>query len=268
MRATINGVELHYDLEGSGPTIALTHGIGSSGRDWAPIVPALAEKYQVLTWDVRGFGRSEKNPNAEYSLRQFAADLAGLLDHIGVAKAYIGGTSMGGTITQRFILDYPEKTTAAIIMSTSSQVNERARDGWFAQADAIERDGMAAWVQRGRAPHVTEEFLAANPDVREAEERRIRENDPHIYAKIARAVADYHFTEELKSVRMPALVMVGSEDKQTPPGGSVIISRCIPGAQLHILDGLGHTLAREAPEKVLGLILPFLAAVEQGTAVA
>lgn len=152
MRATINGVELHYDLEGSGPTIALTHGIGSSGRDWAPIVPALAEKYQVLTWDVRGFGRSEKNPNAEYSLRQFAADLAGLLDHIGVAKAYIGGTSMGGTITQRFILDYPEKTAAAIIMSTSSQVNERARDGWFAQADAIERDGMAAWVQRGRPP--------------------------------------------------------------------------------------------------------------------
>lgn len=258
MRATINGADLHYELTGSGRTIALTHGIGSSGADWAPIVPLLAERHRILTWDVRGFGDSEKNPNADHSIRQFAADLAGLLDHIEAGPSIIMGTSMGGTITQRFILDFPDKSAAAVILSTSSQVNERARDAWFNQADVIEREGMAAWVRRSRAPHITEEYLRDHPDVLEAEERRINSNDPRIYARVARAVADYNYTEELKSVRIPTLVMVGSEDKQTPPGGSVIISRTIPGAELHILDGLGHSMSREAPTKVAGLVTAFL----------
>jgi pimeloyl-ACP methyl ester carboxylesterase len=258
MRATINGVELHYKLTGSGRTIALTHGIGGSGADWAPIVPLLAERHRVLTWDVRGFGESEQNPNAEHSIRQFAADLAGLLEHVGGGPSIIMGTSMGGTITQRFILDFPDKTAAAVILSTSSQVNERARDAWFNQADVIEREGMAAWIRRSRAPHITEEYLREHPEVLEAEQRRINNNNPRIYAQVARAVADYNYTEELKSVRIPTLVMVGSEDKQTPPGGSVIISRTIPGAELHILDGLGHTMPREDPAKVAGFVTAFL----------
>src|SRR3712207_5901695 len=147
MRASVDGIELNYELTGSGPTIALTHGIGGTGADFAPIVPRLAERFQVLTWDVRGFGASSR-PTEGYSIARFAADLAGLLDHVGVQRAVIMGTSMGGTITQRFILDHPERTLAAVIMSTSSEVNERGRQRWFDQADAIEREGMAAWVRR------------------------------------------------------------------------------------------------------------------------
>jgi pimeloyl-ACP methyl ester carboxylesterase len=144
-------------------------------------------------------------------------------------------------------------------MSTSSQVNERARDMWFAQADAIERDGMEAWVRRSRPPEHTDEYMQAHPDLLEAEQRRIRNNpDGRVYAQVARAVADYNYTEELRSVRVPALVLVGSEDKQTPPGGSVIISRTIPGAELHILDGFGHSLPREAPDQVIDLVTGFL----------
>ena len=258
MQATVDGVDLHYELAGEGPTIVLTHGIGGSGADFAPIVPALAQRYRVLTWDVRGFGQSAR-PADGYSITQFARDLAGLLDAVGVEKAVIGGTSMGGTITQRFILDFPERSAAAVIMSTSSEVNEKARDAWLRQADAIERDGMAAWVRRSRPPQQTDEYMREHPELLEAEERRIRNNpDGHVYAQVTRAVADYNYTQELESVRIPALVLVGSKDPQTPPGGSVIISRRIPGAELHILDGFGHGLPREAPEQVVALISAFL----------
>jgi pimeloyl-ACP methyl ester carboxylesterase len=103
---------------------------------------------------------------------------------------------------------------------------------------------------------------AAHPELREAEERRIRNNpDGAVYAQVARAVGGYNYTAELESVRIPTLVLVGGEDRQTPPGGSVIISRRIPGAELHILPGYGHTLAREAPEQVAELIKEFLARV-------
>ena len=258
MRAQVDGIELNYELTGSGPTIALTHGIGGSGADFAPVVPPLADRFPVLTWDVRGF-RTLSRPAEGYSIAHFAADLAGLLDHVGVQRAVIMGTSMGGTITQRFILDYPERALAAVIMSTSSEVNERGRQRWFDQADAIEREGMAAWVRRSRPPEHTEEYLREHPELLEAEERRIRNNpDERVYAQVARAVADYNYTEELRSVQLPTLVLVGSEDKQTPPGGSVIISRQIPGAELHILEGYGHNLYREAPEQVATLVTSFL----------
>jgi len=258
MRATIDGIELHYEVVGDGPLIAMTHGIGGSGEDFAPIVPGLAKRYRVLTWDVRGFGDSQRPP-AGYAIARFAADLAGLLDHVGVERAVIMGTSMGGTISQRFILDFPERTAAAVIMSTSSEVNDKGRQRWFEQADTIERDGMAAWVRASRPAEQTDEFMAAHPELREAEERRIRNNpDSAVYAQVARAVADYNYTEELKSVRVPTLVLVGSEDKQTPPGGSVIISRMIPGAELHIIPGYGHSLPREAPETVVDLVTSFL----------
>lgn len=264
MRATVDGVEINYELAGAGTTIALTHGIGGTGADFAAIVPALAARYQVLTWDVRGFGVSGR-PATGYSIARFGDDLAGLLDHLGIEQAVIGGTSMGGTVTQRFILDHPERTLAAVIMSTSSQVNEAGRARWQAQADAIEREGFAAWVRRSRPPEQTEAYLAEHPEVREAEERRIRTNpDSAVYAQVARAVSDYNYTEELRGVGVPALVLVGSEDKQTPPGGSVIISRAIPGAELHILPGFGHNLAREAPEQVVSLIVSFLERVLPG----
>lgn len=258
MRVTIGDVELNYEINGSGPVIAMTHGIAGSGADFAAIVPALTRQYRVLTWDVRGFGASSR-PSEGYTVKQFARDLAGLLDHLGIEQAVIMGTSMGGTITQRFILDFPEKTLAAIIMSTSSEVNERGRERWMSQADAIEREGFAAYTRRTRPPEHTEEYLRAHPEVLEAEERRIRNNpDSRVYAQVARAVADYNYTAELERVRVPTLVLVGSEDKSTPPGGSVIISRRIPGAELHILPGFGHSLPREAPEQVVELVTAFL----------
>ena len=259
MQATVDGLELHYELTGDGPPIVLTHGIGGSGADFAPIVPALAQRYRVLTWDVRGFGASAR-PADGYTIAQFARDLAGLLDQLGIEQAVIGGTSMGGAITQRFILDFPARTAAAVIMSTSSEVNARARDAWLQQADTIEREGMAAWLRRSRPAHHTEEYLREHPEALAAEEKRVRANpDGAVYAQVTRAVADYNYTQELEGVQVPALVLVGSKDPQTPPGGSVIISRRIPGAELHILDGFGHNLPREAPEQVSELILAFLA---------
>lgn len=261
MQAEIDGGTIYYELAGDGPLVTLTHGIGGSAAEWTAVVPLLAERYRVLTYDGRGFGRSTKDPESEHSIERFARDLAGLLDHIGAAKAAVVGHSMGGTVVQRFLLDFPERAVAGVIMSTSSKVNEKGRDYWDGQAAFIEEHGMRAWTERNRAPHITAEYLRDHPEVREAEERRIAMNDPRVYGKVARVVARYDYTDELPRVAVPTLVMVGSADTQTPPGGSVIISRAIPGATLHILDGLGHGLPREAPEKVAALLLPFLDAL-------
>lgn len=261
MKASVNGIELHYDVQGSGLPLVLTHGIGGSGDTWAATVAALRDRYRVITWDVRGFGRSSKPPGP-YSAELWARDLAGLLDVIGVDRAYILGHSMGGVIAQRFALDFPERVAALILVSTSSQVNAKATEYWMQQADLIEQLGFAAYSERNR-PAYTPEFLEAHPQQLEEDRRRVEMNETHAYAAGSRAVAAYNFTPELSRISAPTLIIQGLTDTRTPPGGSVIISRNIPGSRLVMLEETGHSPYSERPERFLEVLEEFLSHVEQ-----
>ncbi|MGI8551889.1 MAG: alpha/beta fold hydrolase [Dehalococcoidia bacterium] len=261
MQAHLNGITLYYEDHGSGLPLVLTHGIGSSADNWANVLPLLAQNHRVITWDVRGFGRSEK-PEGPYSAQLWASDLAALLDTLGLKQPCILGHSMGGVIAQRFALDFPEKLSALILVSTSSQVNEKAAAFWFGQADTIEREGFAAWIKRQQEGY-SEEFLNAHPQQLEYDRRRVEMNDSRAYAAGARAVASYNFTDELRRINVPTLIVQGLVDTQTPPGGSVIISRNIPGSQLVMLDGVGHGVHSEQPEKFVQLVAEFLRHIER-----
>lgn len=261
MEATVNGTTLHYDEHGNGRPLLLIHGIGGSGLDWAGVVPRLAHDYRVIAVDVRGFGRSQKPPGP-YTPAQWAADLAALLRHIGAAPAVVLGHSMGGVIAQRLLLDYAELFEAAILQSTSSQVKEQAAAYWEGQAAEIERDGLGPSIARRQAGY-TEEFKREHPDVLAMDERRVRLNEPHAYAAAARAVARYNYTDALKTVRKPVLIIQGLDDTQTPPGGSVIMSRAIPGARLEMLERCGHNVMVDQPDRLVELVLGFLGEVWQ-----
>ena len=101
-----DGATLRYQVAGSGPAVALTHGLGGHLDSWEPTVATLQDRYTVLTWDVRGFGSSTKRPD-DLSPKTWASDLARLLDQIGADDAVIGGISMGGVISQRSRLTSP-----------------------------------------------------------------------------------------------------------------------------------------------------------------
>jgi len=215
---------------------------------------------------VRGFGRSDKPPGP-YSATLWAQDLAGLLDALGIERACILGHSMGGVIAQRFALDFPEKVAVLILVSTSSQINEKATEHWLRQADQIEQEGFAAWIKRQQEGY-TEDFLRAHPDQLETDRRRVAQNDSRAYADGARAVANYHFTAELERISAPTLIIQGLADAQTPPGGSVIISRRIGSSRLVMLEETGHSVHSERPEKFVALVEEFLAHCERQPAAA
>jgi pimeloyl-ACP methyl ester carboxylesterase len=148
------------------------------------------------------------------SLETWAADCNALLEELGVEQAIVAGTSMGGAITQRVAIDYPGRVNALLLLSTSSRVGQAATDNWMAQADRTEAEGK-----------------------------------PRL-AAAQRAVAAYNMDEELKSVAVPTLIIVGDADKTTPAGGSVIISRCIANSELEIYPGIGHGPLKEEPKAV------------------
>ena len=129
MRVDIDGISLHYELEGSGTPLVLTHGLGDDLRFWDPLVARLAAHHAVLRWDVRGFGASAK-PAGPYSPALFAADLAALLDALGLDRVHLGGISMGGVIAQRFALDHPSRLRSLILVSTSSEIGRPKSRRW------------------------------------------------------------------------------------------------------------------------------------------
>ena len=257
-----DGATLRYRLAGSGPVVALTHGLGSHLEAWEPTVETLRDRYTVLTWDVRGFGGSERRPDT-MAPETWASDLAAVLDRIGADDAVIGGISMGGVVSQRFALDFPERTRALILISTSSEVNERAEAGWNARADLIERDGLSkALTPTGPALSYGKEYRVRHADeIAESARLAIERNDPACYAAACRAVSNIDYTEDLATIACPTLILQGLEDALTPPGGSVIMSRRIPGARLVMLENCGHGIPTERPDEFHSEVDAFLGAL-------
>ena len=257
--AHVNAVRLCYQVSGEGPVVVLTHGLGGNLESWQPTAEALQDRFTVLRWDVRGFGRSDRE-RGPVDPKTWAADLNGVLEHAGVDRAVLVGISLGGVVAQRFALDFPERTRALVLMSTTSEVGDRARTAWLERARLVEEKGLLAAFGGGPAlsyaPDYAEKYAA---EIRAAAEESARRNDPHCYAAAARAVSAYDFTAELARLDLRALVLQGLEDRLTPPGGGVILARAIPGARLELIEGCGHAISAEKFETMLALLEDFLA---------
>src|SRR5262245_50705003 len=140
--ARINGISLHYEVSGSGPAVLLTHGYSSTGRAWADQHAALAPHYRLITWDMRGHGETESPSDpGQYSHALTVGDMHGLLRHLGVERAVIGGLSLGGTMSLAFHANHPEMVRALVICDSGPGYrNPTARAEWNQRAQARAAD--------------------------------------------------------------------------------------------------------------------------------
>jgi pimeloyl-ACP methyl ester carboxylesterase len=266
MRVRVNDeLKLNYELSGdpaSQPTVVLTHGMGGWLGSWADDIPSLAKRYAVLRWDVRGHGDSDK-PDIPYSAEMHARDLAGLLRALDIKRAYVGGNSMGGAITQRFLLDFPELAAAGFLLCTSSQVGERLAGAWEERAVTAEEKGTEEALDRAESlANATAPIVPPSPE-REAAARAATLKIPgRVYAHIVRAMAAYNWTAGLHRIRVPVLILQGLQDTMTPPGGSVLMHRAIPNSQLVMMDRCGHSITTDQPEQWRRHLLNFLDGVD------
>lgn len=123
MRVQINDISINCEIMGNGKTLVLIHGLGGNTSTWETQVPILSKHHQVLTWDVRGHGQSDK-PEGDYSVKLFANDLAKLLRELRISSAFVLGHSMGGVIALKFALDFPNLCSALIVSSSSAETKD------------------------------------------------------------------------------------------------------------------------------------------------
>src|SRR5690349_9844570 len=119
----VNSIRLYYEIHGTGQPLVFIHGLGSSTRDWEAQVPEFSKSYQVVTFDLRGHGRSGK-PAGPYSMAMFSADLADLLETLDIAAAHVVGLSLGGAIAFQFALDDPARVRTLTIVNSGPTLGD------------------------------------------------------------------------------------------------------------------------------------------------
>ncbi|HEX2915634.1 MAG TPA: alpha/beta hydrolase [Chloroflexia bacterium] len=256
----VNNLRLNYQEAGFGPqTLVCLHGISSNSRSWRCQLKGLAERYRVIAWDARGYGQSQ-DASAPFPMSAFAADLAGLLDHLGVSQAVIVGLSMGGVIAQEFYRHYPERVKALVLADTNTgggarpeaerQVRLQARMKAIETLTPLE---MAR--QRGPAllsPHAS---AALQQEVIEM----ISEIHPAGYRHAALALDAADTRAVLPVVQVSTLVMWGEEDTVTPRAEAEALYNLLPAhlRSFKTIPGAGHLSNLEQPRLFNQAILNF-----------
>ncbi len=257
MRVRVNGIEVEYSITGSGPWFVLIHGLGKDLRMWDPMLPELSKRYCVVTYDLRGWGKSDK-PAGPYSFQHWADDLLALLHSLGIRKAYLMGWSLGGYIIQQFIGQNQDIAEAIIFASTISYRPAEAGQAMLQRADLVEREGMRAIADAQIERWWSEEFRKAHPEAATVARQILLETDPKAFAATARTIAQFDFTEQIRHINVPTEIIIGSLDQGTPVSAAKAMRDNIPGAQLRIVEGALHDIITEQPQGVASLVLGFL----------
>ena len=270
--AQVNKVNLYYETHGQGAALMLISGTGATCDGWRAFqVPAFAQNYQVILFDHRGVGQSDK-PDEPYSTRGFAADAVGLLDTLGIEKAHLMGHSMGGRVAQWIALDYPERVRSLILSSSGSgQFSpevEVVRGLPLKQTKAMIEQGYERWS----SGHLADDDFMFPPEVRQAHpdllaKRRLlaQETRPPLRPYLRHVIArqQHETTALLEQISAPTLVIVGEKDTTIGGTGShlasaKVLAERIPNAQLAVLKNAAHGYLWQMSEDSNQIILQFL----------
>lgn len=269
--AKVNGVNLYYEVTGEGFPLVLSHEFAGTYQSWEPQVRFFSRRYQVITYNHRGFPPSEVPEKAsDYSQDILVEDLYQLLRCLDIKEAYVGGCSMGGNIVLNFGLAYPEMTKALIIVATGAGTTGRETfepkleglaqqietEGWKVVAEQYAQEPNRVQLLRkdSRGWRVFVDELAAHSD--KGSVHLIREviiKRPPISA----------LESKLKQLKVPTLIMLGDEDDMCIDP-ALIMKRHMPGTGLLVLPQAGHAINLEEPDIFNWASLDFLTAVEEG----
>jgi pimeloyl-ACP methyl ester carboxylesterase len=212
--AEVNGINLYFETHGSGRPIILLHGGLGSGEMFGPVLPLLAERHQVIAVDLQGHGRTA-DIDRPIDIRLMADDIAALIDHLGLATPDLVGYSLGGGVAFQTAVKYPAKVRRLVMVSANIR------------PDAIYPEMRA---QQGQVNAAAAEFMKDTPMYQLYQRVAPRPEDfPRLLSKIGESMSkDYDFTEEVRGLQMPTLVVAADAD-MAPPSHYVEVFKLLDG---------------------------------------
>jgi 3-oxoadipate enol-lactonase len=259
MIADVSGTKIFYEISGDGPPILFVHGLGGTSNLWHGQRVGMAKYFKVITVDLPGSGRSAKTAR-EYSMEQWAAQIAGLADTIGLEKFVLVGHSMTTVLAQQFAAKYGGRLKALVLCGPLTELAPPAKEVFTKRAETVERDGMIAVVDGILTGALTS---AAREGGNAALAGLYREvlllNDPVHYAGHIRALIAGSAKSDQPHITVPTLILVGDQDGVTPLSLCQPIQQAIKHCRIRIIPGTAHLTMLERPAEFNAALIEFLA---------
>ena len=251
----VGDADLHYEVAGTGDTVVLLHGLGSSMRDWGSQIARLSTQYRVVSIDLRGHGRSSR-PRGPYRMADFAADIAAILAHLGVDSAHICGISLGGMVAFQLAADFPERVRTLAIINSGPAFPGRTLKGrltLLSRFAVIRMKGLPALapIIAGRLFPKPEQELHRRTFI-----QRFAENDRSAYEHTMRAIGKFDVSDRLDRIRCPVLVLASDRDYTPVAAKEAYVSR-LADARLVVIRDSGHASPIDQPEQVNDALMEF-----------
>jgi 3-oxoadipate enol-lactonase len=255
-RIKSNNINLFYEVNGKGQPLLFIHGLGASARSWELQVQEFSKTYQVITFDLRGHGQSDK-PLGPYSISMFASDTAGLLKPLGIASAHVVGISLGGCIAFQLAADSPALVkTMVIVNSVPEMIVRTFKD----KLTVWQRFAIVRLLGMRRLGEVLSKRLfpkAEHASLRATFVEHWAENDPRAYWNAMRTLIGWSVKDRLGSIKCPTLFITADQD-YTPVVLKEEYAKLMPNAQLLVIPDSHHATPVEHPEKFNEALMAFL----------
>lgn len=237
----VNGISLAYERRGKGAPLVLVHGFPLDHTAWTELAPHLEADFDLILPDLRGFGQSDA-PEGAYTVEQMAADLAGLLDELGIKQAFLAGHSMGGYVALAFARQFSQRLLGLGLLGSQAAADApEKKAGRYETAAQIIRHGAAQQV--GMA-----EKLSADPDnIPFFREIILRQNPVGLSGALQAMAERPEALPLLASLTCPVALVHGLEDVLIPVERAREMKAALAAARLLELPEVGHSPALEAP---------------------
>jgi len=253
----VNNVGIYYEVAGQGEPLLFIHGLASSSRSWKKQVPFFAQRYRVITFDIRGHGHSDRPLREPYSIQLFAADAVELMRALEIDSAHVVGFSMGGMIGFQLAVDVPKMVTSLVAVNCCPEGSMRTfNDGveCFKHIFFLPFNGMRNKVQNGvKQPESTSDRSVSPQSVIQ----RIAVNNKLAYANAFGALVKWSVADHISTINCPTLMIASDADFVPVSIKAGYVSK-MPDARLVVISNARHATPREQADEFNAMLLEFL----------
>ena len=250
-------IDCNYSVTGSGPAIFLTHGVGGAEDAWRFITPKLNSMFTVVTYDLRGHGKSPVN-NKDFNLDDLVLDLERVREKTNIQKAHFMGHSLGGMIAPAYAKKFPERVLSVGLLSTvAGRSDEDKQKVWSVISDLKDK-GVEQTLKNLTNRWFTDNFIEKNPDLVSRRLKQVIDTDKDVFINVFKIYAETEMISWLKDIKKPCLFMTGENDGGCTPYHNKKMSNEVKDSKLVIIPEVKHSFLIEAPEQIANNLIEFI----------
>jgi 3-oxoadipate enol-lactonase len=255
-----NGTRFHHRIDGpaNAPLVVFSNSLGTNLAMWDPQIPALAQKFRVLRYDMQGHGLSSVTPGP-YTIGGLAQDVVGQLDALKIARAHFCGISVGGALGQWLGINAANRFKSLTLSNTAARIG--TADAWNARIKNVREGGMASVADAVVSRWFSDDFKKKSPDAVEATRQMLLRTPPEGYLATCAALREMDQRETVARISVGTLVIAGAKDSVTTPADARFLVERIQGAQYVELNA-AHLSNIEDADAFTQALLTFLAQQE------